>query len=250
MKRKMKKRGEITTKQIVTLIILILSFSVILFLIFRLDLGNKSNAEICRNSVLLKSKSALSQGSLDCRTSYTCIGGDCEGFSATNEIDARTKNETLNALAEEMEQCWWMFGEGEVEYSDTSAFEKLSCSVCSIIQFDEDLTQKIGSVPYEEFYSYLENNQKSNSQTYLQYLYSVSQLDALENLNPENYLENELDPNKEYFILTGIAEDGYFTTRAPWNILETPFESQPVIILENTPENYERVGCEEFVTKA
>src|SRR3989339_538597 len=76
------KRGELTTQQIVGLIILITSFAVILFLLFRLNLGEISEKEICHNSVVLKgqSPSNFDVGNLDCKTNYVCISGgeDCK----------------------------------------------------------------------------------------------------------------------------------------------------------------------------
>ena len=76
-------KGELTTQQIVTLIILVVSFAVILFLIFRLNLGETTQKEICHNSVLMKAKSLPGTGYLDCKTNYVCIsgGGECDEFS-------------------------------------------------------------------------------------------------------------------------------------------------------------------------
>src|SRR3989339_574623 len=85
------KRGELTTQQIVGLIILITSFAVILFLLFRLNLGEISEKEICHNSVVLKgqSPSNFEVGNLDCKTNYICISGgeDCKDFNHTNIIN-------------------------------------------------------------------------------------------------------------------------------------------------------------------
>ena len=53
----MMKRGELTSQQLVTIIILIISFAVILILIFKLNLGQESDKEICHNSVVMNSKS-------------------------------------------------------------------------------------------------------------------------------------------------------------------------------------------------
>ncbi len=252
---KKNKKGEMTTKQLVTIIILILSFSVILFLIFRLDLGTTSNKEICRNSVLLSEKTDFKSSPLDCRTNYLCISsdGECEGFSSTSEVKATTKNETMKALAEEMADCWWMFGEGEIDYVSKfpGLLDKNVCAVCSLVSFeglDEEIT-------HEEFYMYLSENKKSSSQTYSQYLYASNDLSDLRGLFPKRYFENNLDLSKEYFILTGRFKSGIITEQLnPFSskFWTTEYENfaYPVYILENTPENYEKIGCEEFITKA
>ncbi len=242
------KKGELTTKQLVVIIILIASFIIILFLIFRLNLGETSNKEICHNSVVLKGKSGVLAGPLDCRTNYLCIsgGGDCEKISATSTVKVDTKNETMKALADEMSDCWWMFGEGKIDYVTPGTFTKVACSVCSIVEFKNI---PVGSISYQEFYNYLKTTSKTKAQTYLQYLYSTDTLgDFDEGFNPDNYLNNKIEAGKEYFILTGLAEQGILTPR--WKIWRTEATPQPVVILEKTEENYNKIGCDVFLTKA
>ena len=160
------KKGEITTKQIVTLIILIVSFVIILFLLFRLNLGRATDKEICHNSVVLKSAGKGLVGQLDCKTNYLCISGgnDCEGISPTetvkinlNKEDDVIKKEIMKVIADEMADCWWMFGEGKVDYIglgiDDALFGEVNCALCSIISFDEKV-QKVMSeeVKVSDFY--------------------------------------------------------------------------------------------------
>src|SRR3989338_2930165 len=107
------KKGELTTTQLVTIVVLIVSFIIILFLIFRLNPGEQTNKEICHNSVVLKGKTSGFAGSLDCRTNYLCIsgGGDCQDASTSKiEVDASNKNEIMEAIAKEMADCRYMFG--------------------------------------------------------------------------------------------------------------------------------------------
>ena len=52
--RKVNTRAELTTQQIVGLIILIISFVIILYFIFALNLGETTDKEICHNSVALR----------------------------------------------------------------------------------------------------------------------------------------------------------------------------------------------------
>ncbi len=243
------KKGELTTKQIVTLIVLITSFIIILFLIFRLNLGQTTDAEICHNSVVLKGKTPLS-GPLDCKTQYVCISreGDCMDFSATEKISVENREEIMKAIADKMASCWNTFGEGKIDYADADAFEKVACSICSITGFDNALKEE-QPISYKEFYDYLKNTKKTNFQTYLQYIYSTDTLEDFgEEFNPNSYFDNILRFDKKYFILTGLAEEGILTPR--WKIWDTKFTPQPVVILENTEENYNLVGCDEFLTKA
>lgn len=192
----MTKHGELTTQQLITIIILIVSFSVILFFIFRMNLQeNVSNKEICRNSVVMAGNSLnpVTAKTLDCRTSYICVSGGekCSGFSETDiiEIDltktAEIKNQTMKAIADEMSDCWWMFGEGKVDFIpfDTN-FMSYHCGICSVINFAPDVQKENPKgVSYKEFYDYLNQMKKDDVMSYMIYLYNLADLDSLKSSN-------------------------------------------------------------------
>jgi len=243
------KKGEITTKQLVTIIVLIVSFIVVLFLLFRLNLGETSNKEICHNSIVLRGQAGIISGPLNCRTNYLCISGGekCGGITPTETInvDPKNKEEIMKALAEEMADCWWMFGEGEVSYVDRNAFNDVACSICSIVEFDKKVKEGVKPIEYRDFYDYLRITSKSDSQTYLQYLYDVNSLENLEegfNQTFGDVLDETLDSEKNYVILTGMSK-GIFFTR--WKSKHVP-----VVIIERKTENFDKVGCDTFLTKA
>lgn len=239
---KMNKKGELTTHQLVGLIILIVSFAVILFLLFRLNLGETTNKEICHNSVIMKGKditSKFSSSQLDCKTSYLCItgGGECEGInpSETKKIDLDKENsreEIMKIIADEMVDCWWMFGEGKIDYVGSSVFDKKSCALCSIIAFDKKISE-IEDITSREIYE-------------------------LTNFKIEDsYLENTIDFNNQYSILTGINNEGFFwevikfVNPLPYLIVKSGDGEKGVIfpiILEKTKVN--DLECGEFITKA
>src|SRR3990167_8695022 len=142
------KKGELTTTQLVTIIVLIVSFIIILFLLFRLNPGEQSNKEICHNSVVLKSTSKGFAGSLDFRINYVCISGgdDCKSLTSASKIEVdlnskNSENKIMDAVAKEMADCWYMFGEGKADYSE-KASSKTQCAICSIIEFDEKIQEK------------------------------------------------------------------------------------------------------------
>jgi len=247
------KKGEMTTKQIVSLIILILSFSVILFLIFRLDLGQITNEEICKNSVILKGKSPLGTGNLDCKTDYICIsgGGDCEGINPTKTIEISSKdgeegkNEVMKVLAEEMASCWFIFGEGKVNYGSKSPFEgiKTEYAVCSIVEFSEEIEEEI---TYQEFYNYLETTKKTNSQTYLQYLYGISDVSLVpttDNIKID-LASDEISTSQKYSIITGI--DNKFGTGEKFR----PDDVLKVYIIPTSEISSRLTNSRDFITKA
>lgn len=255
------KRGELTTQQIVILIILIVSFIIILVFIFLLHPSELTNKEICHNSVVMKDKSSSLIGELDCKTGYVCIsgGGECENFNPTTtkkielKSDGRNKERVINATIEEMEECWWMFGEGKVNYIGKQLTYSKYCAICSIIVFDEEIEkyskEEILPITYREIYEEMLKS-RDNTQTHLNYLYNKNTLGSFEeDFYVEEYLDNQLEANKQYFILTGLSKTalggfldftGIFGGGGPI----------PVTMLEKTRDNYDKIGCKEFVTKA
>ncbi len=209
----MKKKGELTTKTLITIIVLIASFVIILFLLFRLDLGATTDKEICHNSVVLKSKAKGFVGALDCKTNYVCIsgGGKCENINPTETIkislkgeDEIIKQKIMKVIADEMADCWWMFGEGELNYLGTD-FEGYHCAICSIVKFDEEVYTKFSEINYAEFYYYLSETEKSNTQSYLKYLYNVFDVSSVENLNKKIDIDNgKISTQEKFAVVTGM----------------------------------------------
>jgi len=199
----MNKKGEMTTQQIVTMIILVISFSVILFLIFRLNLGETTNDEICHNSVLLQ-ENTLTGGPLDCRTSYICISGeeDCEDFNYDKKRDVGDKIGAMGIIADEMTKCWWMFGQGEINY--VNDFKGTHCAICSIVKLSSD----IEDISYEELYKYMEENKTEiNGPTYLEYLYGLNSLQTLLERTNKISLEEIISFENKYSIITGMNDE-------------------------------------------
>jgi len=137
------KKGELTTKQLVTIIILITSFAIILLFIARLDLGKETLKEICHNSVVMKGKSQGFMGSLDCKTEYLCItkGKDCEGLTASRKIEFEDEKEILDLIKKEIKDCDWMFGEGKIVYAGKTG--GYHCAICSVIKFSDEVSGEI-----------------------------------------------------------------------------------------------------------
>jgi len=143
------KKGELTTQQLVVIIIIIISFVIILFLLWRLNLGEETQKEICHNSVVMVGKGF---GELDCRTNYVCIskGEDCKEFNPTTTVDVKNEEEIVNAIQKEIDDCDWMFGEGKINYVSSKVpligieipTLHYYCAVCSIIKFDEKIQKE------------------------------------------------------------------------------------------------------------
>jgi hypothetical protein len=219
-----KRKGEITTQQIVLLIILLVSFIVILFLLFRLNLGKQSDSEICHNSVAMRgnpiSKEAIP---IKCARSYICItkDGNCEGMTKPQVKKVNTAEELYDVLAEEMSNCWWMFGEGKVNYVTDTMTKDNYCSICNQILFDnslKDIKDKSGNAVFssgkiskDALYDYLSKTKTSNNITYAQYFFGTSNVNKLkeelskQTKGPVSF--GTITIGKQYFVVTGITSE-------------------------------------------
>ena len=210
------KRGEMTTQQIVILIILIASFAVILYFIFSFNFGKNTDAELCHNSVVTRGNSILPADSvpLQCQRNYICFSNtrNCDSRNAigVEVIKVNSKAELFREMGENLATCWWMMGEGQVEYVEKELISSTHCTICSQVYFDESLRKINGlenGIDREDFFNYLENNQYSNSQTYSEYLYNT------EDFTPEDVEFGNIDFEEVYFSLVGLPSE---TNTAAW----------------------------------
>lgn len=210
------RKAELTTQQIVLLIILLVSFVIILFLLFRLNFKGESEKELCYNSVMMRGSAAVPAEAtpLKCSTTYVCItkDGSCEGLTKPEVKKVKTKEEIYQVLADEMAECWWMFGEGKVNYVGKDFKHNLYCSICSQILFDnslEEVEEVEEVIDKRDFYGYLEKTKISEEQTYLEYLTSVRTVEEIEDSIAKeggNFGSFELG-DKQYFVMMGIYSE-------------------------------------------
>jgi len=202
------KKGELTTQQIVVLIILVASFAVILFFIFRLNLGRETANEICHNSVIMRGKSVLPTDviPLKCKRQYVCLSedGSCESLTKPDIIKVKTKKEVYGALADQLAECWWMFGEGKINYAGKDTLPKIYCPICSQIAFDNSVKKEIfngkGDFGKKKLYEYMEKTKRSDGKTYSSYL-GIGKFSKFKG----NF--GSIDLDKYYYSLTGITSD-------------------------------------------
>ncbi len=202
------KKGELTTQQIVVLIVLVASFAIILFFIFRLNLGQETDKEICHNSVIMRGKSILPSDTipLKCKRQYVCISedGSCESLTKPEVIKVKTKKEVYGALANQLAECWWMFGEGKINYVGKDILPKIYCSICSQIAFDDSVKEEIFNgkdfFDKKNLYEYMEETERSDGKTYSSYL-GIGKFSKFKG----NFGNISLD--EYYYSLTGITSD-------------------------------------------
>lgn len=213
----MNKKGELATEQIVLLIILIASFAILLFFLVKLGLGNQTDQEICHNSVVTRGNSALPIDAmpLKCNRQYVCItvDGSCEKMTNPKIEKVKSQEDVYNYLSEDLATCWWMFGEGKINYISDEAFSHLYCSICSQIAFDDSVQQKQifpdNQIDKDDFYKYLDSHNYSDEQTYLDYLYGkgTNYVDIKAQLESQGVDFSPIDISKQYYSMMGITSD-------------------------------------------
>ena len=255
---KMYKKGELTTAQLVGLIVLIASFVILLYFLFILDLSGTSNAEICRNSVLLKDKIPGGvSGPLDCRTNYVCVSGseDCasEDFSKIS-INPVNKDEIMKSIADEMVSCWWQFGgDNKIMYAGAVKGAKKFCAVCSIIEFDREIQEKYPEISYSEFYSYLGRTSEEGSLSYLKYLYAIdnpTELKIQEEVS-DAITQDKILTNQKYSLITGIdANIVDLGLSEEANFINILGDDEWIRVYLIPTSETSKTQCQEFITKA
>ncbi len=257
----MNKKAELTTQQIVVIVILVASFAVLLFFLMRLNLGDVSEEQICHDSVLRSSKGLvpdkLKLNSLDCNTQYVCIsaGSDCDGFTYDEKIDINlgdkldiNKVVLIDKILKQMSDCWWMFGEGEVEFASSK-----SCGICSIVKFDSEIQNYFkgdNKLTYLDLINYMMRVKTDSGNSYFYYFYGnekgrlASQIFTLF----ENDLNQEIDFSKRHAIVTGVMSKGFF--RDLVNKIPFANEDNPVFPPQFVESSKLENACDSFVTKA
>jgi hypothetical protein len=156
----MNKKGELTSSQIVALVITILGFVILLiFLLVTLDLKNQSLDEVCRLSVLSRATAPTTTQSfipLKCTTKKICLTGSsgCEAYSGEENVadpvkvnpalEEESKTKIEQTISDAMYDCWSMMGEGKLDlFSGSTSWynnlpvisefqeKKASCVICS-----------------------------------------------------------------------------------------------------------------------
>lgn len=221
----MEKRGALAAKNLITIIILIVSFAIILAFLIGLNLQSETQKEVCRNSVVLRGNVPLGETTvkLSCKTEYVCIsmGGECEGITSdARKVVAKDKVGIFEAVTGLMQDCWWQMGEGKVNYLPSSV-DGPYCSICSRVYFDEVAKEEIGTIKLTEFYSYLRGRATPDGESnLLYYFYRMNDINSVlqsiewesdaseeEKKDVEGVIGGELDLSysKGYMIFTSAT---------------------------------------------
>ncbi len=237
IKKKGGKKGELTSTQIVT-IVLVIGGLIIGVLFLALFFEDRPDREVCRLSIIERASAPIAKGEipLKCTTEKICIvsekKNDCKEFAGEDNVrkvvldiptgattnddikrDAAAKKiaeETANAMFD----CWKMTGEGKLDifeggplvseipnpFDDKIQFERIKpkCIVCSRVVLGEDVFAKEKGV---------KENGKDNK--------------FLEKIDVNKYIANELVPGNSITYLQAFTGDDVSGGYAEFSFDET-----------------------------
>lgn len=225
MMEKENKKGEMTSKQLVTIILLIASFAIILLVFSQIDWTGEIDREICKQSVIIRATMpAVGQNliPLNCRTSKICvtsglIGGKCEeeftNVKSITKANVQEVKQVEKLIAGEIIGCWNTMGEGKVSlfsqyWAETFGVGGVypTCVICSRIAFDEKLDldlEKMNVLKYMKEYKIPEGDV-----SYYEYLAKEGgKISVEEPLTVKKIVEEETDEGKKLIATEEDSEN-------------------------------------------
>ena len=138
---------------------MIVGFVIVFYFLFRLNITDTANNEICRLSVLSRATAPESVNTyipLQCTTEKICLssalfGGKCKEFAGEQNVipvrlsgsEQAKADKIEDIIANEMFDCWSMFGEGKLSLFSGGLMKQyslsqteLTCVICSRIAVD------------------------------------------------------------------------------------------------------------------
>lgn len=219
----MNRKGELTSSQIIGIVIALAGFLILLFFISLLaDDSSQQDVELCRLSVLTRATAptaAQAAVPLKCTTGKICLSEsgnkeDCAQFNGEKDvrvvkIEGKTDEEKANminrVLADSMYQCWSMMGQGKLDIFGKSSYlvgeqGDASCVICSRIALAKVSSGVRDRVNLE---NYLETNSPSEgSPTYLKIFSQDSGAETFAGINKDIKIGVDSDTN-----LNGASND-------------------------------------------
>lgn len=236
----MEKRGELTSTQIVFMVIAILGFVILMWFVAKLGVEQQSETQICHFSVLtragLQSSVAGAKVSeyqpLNCKAQNICVSekpGACtQAFAGEKSKTVRVdkgeggegERETARTLereiAEQMYSCWTMIGEGKLDLFH-GATQKLGlnpakdpiCVVCSRIALDVAKEREQRVLDSVDVPAYLRSHKlPDGSMTYLQ-AFTEQRVQSYSRTDEEKLRSLPVAPTEEN-VLTFVPQQPEF----------------------------------------
>lgn len=191
LNKKSIKKAELTSAQLVGIILLVVGFAIILIFWSAFSLSGRIDKEACHESVVLRSSfnfGPIEAGKtipLRCQTEKICLsmsGEDCEEFGKPTKKYPVTKiklnknkdeaiKEVKEAIANALYDCHSMLGEGKLDFMNHEFETENYCLICSRFAFDKQAKENLSGLSYKELYQYMEKQIIPSGKSYLEYVY-------------------------------------------------------------------------------
>ncbi|MEM3112907.1 MAG: hypothetical protein QXI33_00590 [Candidatus Pacearchaeota archaeon] len=195
----MDRKGEITSSQLVMIIILVFSFVVIMFFYFQIfpdtgkglagdaackesialrhSLNIGSLVELGKNYIPLRCKThkiCLSTGKYLCEKEFTALAKDdpFQRIKVSEDME-KAKEKVLNEVSEALINCHVVLGQGSLDFMPHKTFEQNYCLVCSRIAFDDKTYENVENLNIQDLYNYLHFKKTQDGTSYLEILYGI-----------------------------------------------------------------------------
>ncbi|MFH1710877.1 MAG: hypothetical protein ABH840_01035 [Nanoarchaeota archaeon] len=185
----MNQKGEVTTTQIVGLVLLLFGFAIIILFLVSYPWKSGIDKEACHEQIVMRSSvnlKGLNVGTksiipLDkCGTEKICLsmsGGDCEEFGpATSEdritkISVKNENDVMIVFANSLYDCNSLLGKGQLDFLPKGFSEKKYCLSCARIAFDKEAKEKLKDINYYDLYKLMYSMKDTDGNRFLEVVY-------------------------------------------------------------------------------
>lgn len=132
--------------------------------------------------------------------------GSCESMTGPEIEKVEVKEDVYNVLAKEMASCWWMFGEGRLDYVGDDLIPARYCSICSQLAFDDSVSEIFpDGFEKKELYDYMAvQNMPDKDYSYLEYLIGTREVSQLGAGPDQGSRFGFMDLNKRHYVIMGI----------------------------------------------
>jgi hypothetical protein len=224
MAKKTGKKAEISTSTIITVIILVVSFVIILFLWYQINWKGEITKETCHTSVILRAAASVKKIEFrdsipfECKAEKICfVSGSsskgCESLGKTYQrVTVKSRDEILDALAENVYSWHTTLGEGKVNYMEAGFLANKYCSINSVLSFDNDTRNIVtasGGINYLDVFKRLETKTTSAGTSYLKEMYKEDRALNMQAKDQKDiqYTNSQMDVNRDQAVLSAIVPD-------------------------------------------
>ena len=216
------RKADLTTNQIISIIILIVSFAIILLFFFMLNIKGNIDAESCRNSVVMRSSLPLGDKvvQLQCKTQEVCISksGDCKNIGKDAiKIKATNKEELLDVITDRIYNCHWQMGSGKLNFLPANFRETNYCAICDMIYFDEGIKddKALNKISVKDIFIALRNKKASEGTNNMLFdMYGMNSLDSFSigDKTLDKIPPFDLTYQRGYIIANSMTKQGWINT--------------------------------------